>query len=484
METARRISKNTAYLAVAEAISRVLQFAVMLFAARLLSQEDFGRFSFALSLAFIAMIFADLGINQLLVRTVARRKGELARYVVNGTIMKVALSALSWILVVVVLNAMHYPQATKNIVYIIWLFAILGTFTELLYSIFRAFERMEFDSLLKIMRMVILAIVSIALLINGFGVVPFSLAFVGVEAFIVLIGAIIAFTVFIRGRISFSLINWEYMRSMLGEALPFGLSIVFGSIYFYISGVMLSAMEGDVAVAVFSSAYNIALAVLFIPTVYTNAIYPVLSRYYESSKEKLALLYGRSFKYLYLAGLPVSVGLYAISDELIRFLYGESYAAASLVLKIIAWYLFLKFLNFHLGITLSAIDGQKKRMVVQGITAGVNVALNLILIPPYGVAGAAISTLVTEVVLFCLYFMHTSKAVPLHVSFMGMAKPILAAAVMLAALNWLYLLHFHALLLAGAGIMVYSGMILALKTFDATDYRIVRSILYNEKAKK
>jgi len=476
MGTARRISRNTAYLAAAEMVSKVLQFVVMIYAARLLSQEDFGKFSFALSLSFIAMILADWGLNQLLVRTVARDKGGLEKYVANSIFLKIIFSALSGAFIVIVLNLFRYPQTTKGIVYIIWLFAILGTFTELLYSIFRAFERMEFDSLLKITRMAVLAAASITILVLGKGIVAFSVSFVAVEAGVVLMGSLIVWRVFSRGRLSFSLLDVAYMKSMLREALPFGLAILFGSLYFYISGFMLSVMEGDVAVALFSSAYNIALAVLFVPMVYTNAIYPVLSRYHASSREKLALLYGRSLKYLYIIGLPVSVGLYALSDGIVAFLYGAEYAAASLVLKIIAWYLFLKFVNFHLGITLSAIDRQKQRMIGQGITAGVNVLLNLILIPLYGIAGAAISTLVTEVVLFITYHTFVSKTVRLPFSVGGVARPLIAAVLMFGAVQYL---HLHVLILAGIGAAVYATAIFLLRTFDKTDYSIMRGILSN-----
>ena len=248
MGTARRISRNTAYLAAAEMVSKVLQFVVMIYAARLLSQEDFGKFSFALSLSFIAMILADWGLNQLLVRTVARDKGGLEKYVANSIFLKIIFSALSGAFIVIVLNLFRYPQTTKGIVYIIWLFAILGTFTELLYSIFRAFERMEFDSLLKITRMAVLAAASITILALDKGVVAFSVSFVAVEAGVVLMGSLIVWRVFSRGRLSFSLLDVAYMKSMLREALPFGLAILFGSLYFYISGFMLSVMEGDVAV--------------------------------------------------------------------------------------------------------------------------------------------------------------------------------------------------------------------------------------------
>ena len=59
MNAVKRISKNIAALSVAEVISKGLQFVVMVFAARILGKEDFGKFSFALAFAFIA-IFCSL----------------------------------------------------------------------------------------------------------------------------------------------------------------------------------------------------------------------------------------------------------------------------------------------------------------------------------------------------------------------------------------------------------------------------------------
>src|SRR3989344_38673 len=170
MGTARRIYKNTIYLGTAEIVSKTLQFVVMLYAARLLSQEHFGKFSFALSLSLIAVVLADLGINTLLIREISRNRAIAGKYFVNAFFIKVALSLVTYFVIVAALNILGYPQDTRNIVYIIWLFTILSTFTELFYSIFRAFEMMIYDSFLKILRMVLLAILSLYVLFNNYGI--------------------------------------------------------------------------------------------------------------------------------------------------------------------------------------------------------------------------------------------------------------------------------------------------------------------------
>ena len=71
MSTVRRIYSNLLYLSGAEFISKVLQFVLMIYAARLLDPANFGKFSFALALSSIGIIAADAGINMLIIREIA-----------------------------------------------------------------------------------------------------------------------------------------------------------------------------------------------------------------------------------------------------------------------------------------------------------------------------------------------------------------------------------------------------------------------------
>ena len=475
MGTAKRIYKNTMYLGAAEIISKILQFVVMLYAARLLSKEYFGKFSFALSLSLIAMVLADLGINTLLVREISRKKGAAGKYFINAFSAKIVLSLITYLIVVIALNLLGYPSDARKLVYIVWLFTILSTFTELFYSIFRAFEMMFYDAFLKILRMILLTIASLYILFKGYGVFVFSYSFVVVEIIVLAFAFIIAIRKFIKLD---SMISIIFIKSLVKKALPFGLAFVFGSIYFYIGSVMLSKIRGDEEVAIYSVAYNIALAIIFIPTVYTNAIYPVLSRYYKESREKLGLLYEKSFKYLYIIGLPISIGLYLLSARIIELFYGKTYAGAIIALQIISWYLFIKFLNFLLGIVLSSTDEQNKRMLGQGITAIFNVALNLILIPRVGYIGAAWSTLFTEVFLFVVYYWYVSRKLYFYDFRNILIRPLIAVFVMFLFIRFVDFGLFFTIIFSA---VIYFLVLLTLKTFDKRDYQILKNISADEK---
>ena len=469
----RRISKNIIALTTAEIISKILQFILFIYAARLLGKADFGKFSFALAFAMIAIIFADFGINTLLIREIARKKNLASKYFTNAFLTKAIFSILTFAATVFILSILSCPALTRNVVYIILMFTIISSFTELLYSIFRAFERMEFDALIKIIRMVILTSVGLYALFKGYGVIVLSFIFLFTELIVFLIALKIGMVKFIKIRFD---IDIEFIKQIVKKAFPFGLAIVFGSIYFYIDSVMLSAMKGDIEVAIYSVAYNLVLALLFVPTIYSNAIYPVLSRHFKSSKEKLVFIYKKSFKYMYIIGLPISVGLFMLANRIIVFFYSREYYASIFALKILAWFVFIKFLNFLTGIILSSIDKQKSRMISQGSTALFNIILNLILIPPLGFIGAAIATLITEIFLFIFYYGFVSKYLYVLNFIPVLIKPLIAVIMMGM---YVYYVKLDLLFLIPSAAIIYALVLLILKVFDKEDKNLILRIVKN-----
>ena len=469
----RRISKNIAALTTAELISKVLQLVLFVYAARILSKADFGKFSFALAFSMIIIIFADFGINTLLVREIARKKELVTKYFINAFLAKLVFSILTFIAAIFILNILDYPTLTKNVVYIILLFTIISSITELLYSIFRAFERMEFDALIKVTRMVILTPVGLYVLFKGYGIITFSFSFILAELIVFILALNIGVIKFIKLKISF---DFSFVKQIVKKSFPFGLAIVFGSIYFYIDSVMLSVMKNDVEVAIYSVAYNLVIALLIIPTIYTNAIYPALSRHFKSSKENLIFMYKKSFKYMYIIGLPISVGLFLLADKIILLFYTKEYFASIFALKILAWFVFIKFLNFLIGIILSSIDRQKHRMFSQGSTALFNIILNLILIPFLGFIGAAIATLITEIFLFVFYYGFASKYLYVLNFIPLLIKPLIAAAIMGA---YVYYVQLNLLFLIPSAAVIYIFSILILKVFDKEDKNLILKIVKN-----
>ena len=164
-------------LATAEITSKIIQALIFIYLARFLGKDDFGIFSFSISFSLIFMILADFGMGTLFVREISRKKEQASKFFSHGLAIKAVLAAISLALGYMFLNIMGYPQRTVYVASIMLLFAALQSFTELHFSIFRAFEKMHYEMILKVIRILSIAGLVLYLTKNGHGIIAASLFF-------------------------------------------------------------------------------------------------------------------------------------------------------------------------------------------------------------------------------------------------------------------------------------------------------------------
>ncbi|MBW2976321.1 flippase [Candidatus Woesearchaeota archaeon] len=472
MNTARRITTNFLSLAASEILSKIIQLIIFVYLARALGNEDFGIFSFGIAFALLIVIIADFGLSTFIIREISRNKKAASKYLSNSVVLKMFLSAITLVAACLFLSIMDYSGEVKIVSYTMLLFAIIQSFTDLYYSIFRAFEKMHYDALIKVLRMAILGGMVFYAIKAGYGVIAASLAFPLTEIIVFIITILLVYSRFIK--ISFEF-DYGFSKKLLKKSSLFCLSLVFSGLFMYISSIMLSKIRSTTDVGIYSAAANIMLALIFIPVMYGNAIYPVISRWYITSKKSLKFAYEKSFKYMLIIGLPLSAGIYVLSDKIILLLYGKEYITSAVVLSILSGYLCLRFLNVVSGFTLSSINRQGSRVFSQGTAALTNVALNFALIPFFGFIGAAIATIITEIVFF---FVYTSFIVKygLGIRFIRLSvRPVIAVSIMIFSLQ--YIENMFAAIVSGA--LIYSIALFILGTIDKEDRLLIDKVVKN-----
>lgn len=475
MNPVRRIATNTLTLAVSEIVSKLALFAIFVYIGRIFGDVTFGKFNFAYSFALMAAMFMDIGINYMIVREIARKKDSTNKYLTNALVTKIFFSLIAIGFVFLVMNLIGKDQQTSILVYLLCIFAFARSFTELLFSAFKAHERMYYEAAIKILGMVSLLIAGIIILYNGYGIIFLSLAFAVIEILIFLISGI---TVHLRFQNLNLNIDLKLIKEIIIKALPFTLSMISGAVYFNIAIVILNLIKDDAAVGAFSAAFNLTTAILFIPAMYSYAIYPIFSRDYNSMKDKVILIYERSFKYLYLIGLPLTIGTFILAQKIIFTIYGTKYFSSSIaVLQILSWFIFIKFVGYLTGILLSSINKQKLRMYAQGSTAILSIILNLILIPRYSFIGAAIATVASELVLFLMTYSFASVKFHFVNILKILYKPLIASILMGVIIIILNLNLFLSFII---GSTVYIVSVILLKILDQKDYQLLSRIIKNE----
>jgi len=473
MNTVKRIAKNTLLLFIAQAIGILLSIVLVIFLARFLFSEGYGRYSFVFSFIAIFAIFIDFGFNTLLTREIARNKNKLREYFNNAVSIRLILSALILFLIILTINLMNYSSDVKIAVYIIGISTIIGAFSALFNSVFRAFEKMEYEALTGIIEKVVIFSLSIFLLFLGYGLVAMCLVF--------LFGSIVNFFIclyiykkkFVRIAFKFEKNNkiWSFL---IKNGLPFALAGIFTIFYLKIDTIMLSVMKGDSVVGWYNAAQNITSSLSFIAGVFLASIFPIISGFFVTSKESLKKVYYLSFKYLFIITLPISVGIFLLSERIIILLFTSKYLPSIGALKILAWLQIFAFLGWLLGTFLNSMNKQKLFTYAVGIGALINIILNLMLIPSLSLYGAAIATLITQIAVFSVLFYFNYKSLG-SINFRFAIKSIVATIFM--SLVILTLDKFNLAIIIAVSAAVYFAVFYLIKGFSEEDKEILSRII-------
>ena len=419
-------------------------------------------------------MIADFGLSTLLIREISRNKKEVKKYLSNAFIIKIFLSMLTFLLTFMYLNLLDYSSDIKILTYTLVIFMILQSFTDLFYSVFRAFEKMHYDAAIKVFRMIILSSLVFYFMYGDHELSLVVMMFPLTEI-IILSSSIWIYLKNFAG-LDFKP-DLEFIKNLLKKSSLFCLSFVFMGLLLYIDTIMLQRMRGSAEVGIYAAAYNLLLGITFIPLMYSNSVFPVFSRYFIKNKKLLGFAYKKSFKYMLILGLPVSIGIYMYSQNIISLVYGSTgYGDSIIALQILCWFVGLRFVNTLSGTLLSSMNRQGSRVFSQGIVTLANIVLNIILIPKLGFVGAGIATVISESLFLIFYGYFIFKLGMFSGILKVMIKPIFSGIVMALSIMGIQDLLIGTIV----GALAYMMTLVLTRTFNHEDKKLAIRILKNK----
>ncbi|MEZ4588652.1 MAG: polysaccharide biosynthesis C-terminal domain-containing protein [Gemmatimonadales bacterium] len=192
-------------------------------------------------------------------------------------------------------------------------------------------------------------------------------------------------------------IDWSVVRRLAARAWHLVASALLG-IAIYTAGILLlRAFQGAAAAGYYAAAYTLVTFAINVGAMYNLSLLPSLTSLAGSRDRQLAL-YHTSMAHLAGVGLPAAVGGGLLAGPIVELVFGAGYREAALPLALLLWSLPL---NFVRDVPLMAlISGGNERVVFRITLAAaiLSVALGLALVPTYGILGAALGTLISELV--------------------------------------------------------------------------------------
>jgi O-antigen/teichoic acid export membrane protein len=428
MNLFHRAGRNILFKAIAELISRLIYLVFFLFLARKLGDKLFGTFSFAFSFAGIFAVLIDPGLNLLLTREIAGDKSKAQIY--SGVIfyLKLILSIITLILSVASIIILRYDYETIIIVLSMSLLMILNAFMDFQIALFNAFERMEYDAILKIINKVLVSVFGIVALQLGVTVLGVT------NVMMIAMGISILFGFyFIKKKFFFLSIyrHWHLSQELLWKAFPIGLMMVFNALYFKIDVVLMSQLGiPREEIGWYAASSRIIEVLNVIPALIVGGLFPILSAIIVDQKKKMLLIVNKSYQGLLIVIIPLIVIFSLRASDMIHLLYGSGYANSVSAIRLLIWSSLFVFPNFLLSNVFVVVNQQKMNAIFSGCAVVVNIVLNFILISRLGFIGASVAAIVTAVALFSMnvfFFSRLFGGVTLAVTSI---KPILSGLIM------------------------------------------------------
>ena len=477
MTTKSNVVFNSALLTVAEAIGRLMRLILVMYSARVLGAEMYGKFAFALVFPLLFMILADLGIHQLLVREIARKTEDVEKYLGNALFIKFFLASFTLLMIFLTVNLTGKPQNELVVVYIMGIASIMGSFAELFKSVFQAFQKIVYDAVSILFTGLVTTVLGVVILTCKGGIFELAWAYL-IASFLNLVYCILMVDrKFTRIRLGADL---PLIKFLIKEGYPFGVSFFFSTLYAYIDTVMLSLMTRDAVVGYYNTAYRLIFAMGFIPATVMKAVYPALSKYYTESMKEFVLLFKRSFKTLFLLGFSIATLLYCLSDKIILLLYGEQYIKAASVLRILVWSTALIFITNVMTRTTRSSNRQHFSAKVVAFSAFFNVALNFLLIPRLEHVGAALATFLTEANTMVFHLVYLSRVLVKPPLFKLAPRVILINAVMAA---YIFIVKdWNVFFVVVTAVAIHIGMVILTKYFSKEEVNFLKTMFKPVKA--
>lgn len=382
------------------------------YATRILLPVGTGRVSFVTSIIAYFSMFAQLGIPTYGIRACAKvrdDKEKLSKTVHELLITNFVMVILAYIAFGISLAAIPRFNQEKELFFIMCITILLNALgVEWLY---KALEEYTYITLRSIIFKVIGIIAMFALIHNQDDYIIYG----GVTIFATSASNILNF-INLRKKIILKPLGGYAFKKHIKPMLTFFFMSVATTIYTNLDSVMLGFMKGDAEVGIYTAAVKIRIILTSIVTSASVVLLPRASQYVEKGMmDDFYRILKKTMHFILLTAIPMSLffGLYA--KESILLLSGKEYIDAVLPMQIIMPTLILIGISNLTGIQMMIPLGMEKQVLISEIAGAiVDLILNFILIPDYGVAGAAIGTLIAEfVVLYIQLFSIRDKLVEL-----------------------------------------------------------------------
>lgn len=408
----RRYFKNTSWLFVEKVLMLGISFVIGVFVARYLGPDQLGLLTFAQSLIGFLYIFSALGMESVLTRDLVKYPERQAEILGSAVHLRILGSLFSWVLIALVLYFSEETASSRDLIIVLAAGYVFRIF-EVIKSSFEA--RVESYKLVKIRlaQTLIVGGLKVSLILLGAPLIWFAVVLL-VEYVILAAWYAQKYNTHI-GSLKLWKKDTEIARGLIRDSWPFILSTLAIVIYMRSDQLMIKYFLTDDDNGYYAVALKLSEMWYFFPALIIDSLYPAIVNAKKTDanvyKERMENL----FSAMFVGGLGIAIFMTLFGPMIIEYAYGPEYSPAKDVIVVHIWGILFAYLGSVAGKWLLTENLQRFTFYRTILGAIANVGLNLWWIPEYGIVGAAMATLVSQIMASYLGHLLSRKTWPLFI---------------------------------------------------------------------
>lgn len=390
----KKMMKNVFWAMTGKIVNMLGALFVGILVARYLGPKNYGLMNYVISYVSLFTIIASFGLSNIEVRELSKNPNQKERILGTCFSIRFVFSTIAYIFLALSLVFYETDSITSLMILVYGITLYTTCCFELIRNYFTSIVKNEYIVKSEITRTIIGAGIKILLLYLEAPLFVFIIAVV-FDTILVASGYSLSYKVLVG-----SFRDWKFDKTLIPyfvkQSFPLVLSGAAIIIYQKIDQVMIGNMIDKESVGYFATAGKFLDIILFLPTVLTQTVAPVLVKIYNDGNT--SLYNEKAYKFVSIVvwlAIVISFIFSLSAYWLVHLTYGDKYLAAVPILQIMVWKTVGTALSSSGG-QLIVIEKKQKWAVIRNIMGCIAcVLLNYLLIPRYGIIGSAWVTIIT-----------------------------------------------------------------------------------------
>lgn len=390
--SSNKVFQNAKWIIACKIAQSLIQLVVGMLSARYLGPANYGLINYASSVVAFFLPIMQLGLQSTLVQEYVEKPGREGCLIGTSLVMNMVSAVACIIGVTAFAMVANRGEPTTILVCALYSASLFFQAVEMLQYWFQAKLLSKYSSLAMLCAYVVVSAYKIYLLASGKNVYWFALSH-AVEYGVAGVLLLVAYKIAGTQKLSFSFVT---AKELFARSKHYIVAMLMVVVYNSVGNVLLKLFYGDVETGYYATAVTCTVITGFVFTAVIDTARPVVLESRQQSKEMFEKNVSRTYAITTWLSLAQSICFTAFAPLIIKILYGDAYAPAVPVLRILIWNTTFSYMGYVRNIW---ILGEEKHSVLWKINlsgAVFNVLTNAILIPAWGACGAAVAAVLTQ----------------------------------------------------------------------------------------